>query len=152
MKTIAFDVMGNDKGVQPAVKASIEFSKKHLDYYLILVGDRSQIKKYTKETEKIKILHTLEVIDKNMNILQSRNKGSSMVMAINLVKQKKADVVISAGSSKHYISLCTIILGRLKNVKRPAFLSIIPTIIPNRKFLLLDVGANLEVTSDHLVE
>lgn len=152
MKTIAFDVMGNDNGVKPAIQASIQFCKSHLDYYLILVGDRNKIKKYTKETEKIKILHTSKVIDKNMSILKSRHEDSSMVLAIKLVKEGKADVVLSSGSSKHYISLCTIILGRLKGISRPAFMSIIPTIIPNQKFLLLDVGANVEATSDNLIE
>ena len=152
MKTIAFDVMGNDLGVKPAVQAALEFCKTHLDYYFILVGNRNQIKKYTKETAKIKIIHTTEVIDKYDDILAARRKNSSMVLAINLVRDKKADVVISAGSSKHYISLATIILGRLPQIKRPAFLSIVPTEIPNRKFILLDVGANTKVTSDMLVE
>ena len=152
MKTIAYDVMGNELGVKPAVKAALEFCKSHLDYYFILIGDRNQIKKYTKETEKIKILHTPYVIDKYDDILEARRKKTSMVLAINLVRDKKADVVLSAGSSKHYISLCTIILGRVPKIKRPAFLSIIPTEIPNRKFILLDVGANTKVTSDMLVE
>ncbi len=152
MKTIAFDVMGNDKGVKGAIQASLEFCKKHLDYYLVLVGDRDQISKYTKETEKLKILHTTKVIDKNMNVLKARHEESSMVIAINLVRDKKADVVLSAGSSKHYISLCTIILGRPPQIKRPAFMSVLPTIVHNRKFILLDVGANIDVTSDNLVE
>ena len=152
MKTIAFDVMGNDNGVKPAVLASIEFCKNHYDYYLILVGDRNQIIKYTKETEKIKILDVKGVIDPKMDVLKSRNFDTSMMRAIKLVKDGKADVVLSSGSSKHYISLCTLYLGRLKGISRPAFMSIIPTIIPNQKFILLDIGANLNVTSDNLVE
>ena len=152
MKTIAFDVMGNDNGVKPGVLASIEFCKNHYDYYLILVGDRKQIIKYTKETEKIKILDVPKVIDPEMDVLNSRKHETSMIRAIKLVRDGKADVVLSSGSSKHYISLCTLYLGRMKGISRPAFMSIIPTIIPNQKFILLDIGANLKVSSDNLVE
>ena len=153
MKTIAFDVMGNDYGLKNPIQAAIKFCKFHLDYYVILVGDRSKIIKYVKETEKIKILDAKKVITPLTPILSSlRDTETSMYKAIELVVNNKADVVLSAGSSKHYLSLLTIMLGKLNGVSRPAFLSILPTINKGQKVVLLDVGANIQVEAQQLVE
>lgn len=152
MKTIAFDVMGNDHGVRPAVEATIEFLKYNLDYYFILVGDNSEISKYIKDNERIKIVHVENKIDQDSKSIAMRHVETSMTMAIKLVKDKEADAVLSAGSSAAYLTQLILILKRIEHVKRPAFMPIFPTIKDNKKFLMLDVGANIITTDEMLVQ
>lgn len=152
MKTIAFDVMGNDNGVRAGVEAALDFTDKNLDYIVALVGDREQISVYTKETERIKIVHSPNVVDSSKGARAARSGESSMATAINLVKEGKADAVLSSGDSAIYLSMATLIFRRLQDVKRPAFMPIFPTIVENKKFIMMDVGANLQVTSEMLVQ
>ena len=152
MKTIAFDIMGNDNGIKGGVEAAITFVEKNLDYTFILVGDKQQINKYTKETERIRIIDNKNEIDKSGGIRSARNSDSSMSVAINLVKTNQADAVISSGESGIYLSMATLQLKRIPGVVRPAFMPIFPTIIKNKRFAFLDAGANLETNAKMLVQ
>jgi len=151
MRTIAFDMMGNDNGVRAGVEAVNEFVAKNLDYNFVLVGDIKEINKYTKETERIRIIDAKE-IDSKSGALAARKSKNSMSVAINLVKEGKADAVISSGDSGSFLSMSTLNLKRIKGVKRPAFMPIVPSVVPGQRFLLMDVGANLETSSEMLVQ
>lgn len=150
MKTIAFDVMGNDNGVRAAVEAALDFSNKSLDYTFILVGDKDEINKYTKETERIQILDVKKTVDKEEGARAARKGDSSMAVAINLVKEGKAQAVISSGESGAYLSMSTLTLRRIEGVKRPAFMPVFPTIVKGKRFVMMDCGANLETTGEML--
>lgn len=152
MKTIAFDLMGNDNGIRAGVEAALDFTDKNLDYIVALVGDRKQISIYTKETERIKIIHSPNVVDSTKGARAARSKESSMTTAIQLVKEKKADAVLSSGDSATYLAMATLNFKRMTNVKRPAFMPIFPTIVEGKKFIMMDVGANLEVSAEMLVQ
>ena len=152
MKTIAFDLMGNDNGIRAGVEAALDFTDSNLDYIVTLVGDRDQISVYTKETERIKIIHSPNLIDGKKGIRAARTSESSMGSAINLVCENKADAVLSSGNSAIYLAMSTLNFKRIKNIKRPAFMPIFPTIIPEKKFIMMDAGANLEVTSEMLFQ
>lgn len=148
MKTIAFDIMGNDNGVQPGVEAVVSFLKNNPNYKFIIVGNEREILKYTKPSSQIEILHTNKVVDKKAKARAARDGNTSMAIAVDLVKQGKADAVISSGDSGIYLSIATLTLRRLNGIKRPAFMPIFPTIITNKKFVMLDTGANLEVDAE----
>lgn len=153
MKTIIFDVMGNDNGVEAGVTAANHFVSENIDYKVLLVGDKKQILKYTVETEKIEIFDNPLVVDKeSSDLLGSYKEENSMNTALKLLKENRGQAVLSSGDSGKYLASATMIVKRLPNVGRPAFMSIIPTIIENKKFLLLDEGANLNVTSDYLIQ
>lgn len=152
MKTIAFDLNGNDNGVRAGIEAVIEFVKVNLDYIFILVGDKKEISKYVKDTERIKIIDKPELATSTKGALAARKSDSSMATAIRLVKDGKAQAVISSGDSGSYLSMTTLILKRMKGIKRPAFMPVMPTITKNNNFVMMDVGANLETTSDMLVQ
>ena len=147
MKTIAFDIMGNDNGVQPGVEAVVSFIKKNPDYKFILVGNEKEILKYTKPSENIEILHTSKEVDKEAKARAARDGDTSMAMAVQLVKDNKADAVISSGDSGIYLSIATLTLRRLEGIKRPAFMPIFPTVVGG-KFVMLDTGANLDVDQE----
>ncbi len=145
MTTIAFDVMGNDNGVKPAVLSAQEFVKKNPNFKIILVGSETQIKKHLKNYKNIEILNVAKIASVKKGAMVIRDKNTSMYKAIELVKNKKADAVISSGSSAGYIAYSTIMLKRLKGVSRPAFMPIFPSTVKNKRFVVMDVGATLEV-------
>ena len=152
MKSIAFDVMSNDSGIKPAIEAAIKFSEDNINYKIILIGDRKQISKFTKETEKLEIIDVPECVNKDDTIINIRKKKSSMLVAINLVKEGKADAALSSGPSAALITLSTLILKKLPNILRAAFMPIFPTTKLDKKFIMLDVGANLQTTSLNLIQ
>lgn len=150
MKTIAFDVMGNDNGIKVAIDAASEFVNNNLDYIVTLVGDAGEIKKYISENERIKIYNAPAPTYNTSVARSARNEVNSMTVAINLVKDGEADAVLSAGNSGMYLTSATLLLKRIEGVRRPAFAPIMPTIEEDKKFFFLDVGANVETTSEML--
>ena len=152
MKTIAFDVMGNDNGVKAGVEAALAFVKQNSNYSIILVGDEPQINSFLVDSERIEVIHSPNVVDASMGARAARTGDNSMATAIKLVKEGKADAVISSGDSGIYLSMATLTLKRIEGVKRPAFMPIFPTISGDKKFVMLDVGANIDVNSEMLVQ
>ena len=150
MKTIAFDLLGNDNGVRAGVEAALAFSQKNLDYTFILIGPKTEINKITTETERIQIIDCNKEVSSANGVRAARGEDNSMSIAINLVKEGKADAVVSSGDSGVYLTMATLILKRLSGVKRPAFMPVFPTIIKGQRFLMMDVGANLITTSEML--
>ncbi len=155
MYRIAFDVNGNDNGVSTAVSASVQFLKDNDDYEIILVGDESSINVELKKIEGIpdslRIVNNPNLPSDVKNIHKSLRENTSMNTAIDLVVDGKADAVISSGDSGTYLACATFKLKRLQGVSRSAFMPLMPTVV-GRKFLLLDVGANIECKSEYLVE
>ncbi len=152
MKKIAFDVMGNDNGVRAGVEAALEFVEKNLDYSFVLVGDKEQISKITMETERIKIIDIQKEVDKSLGIRESRNDDNSMSVALNLVKNNQADAVVSSGDSGIYLSMATLLFKRMPGIKRPAFMSVFPTVVKEQKYVMMDIGANINSTSEMMVQ
>ncbi|WP_427909461.1 phosphate acyltransferase PlsX [Mycoplasmopsis bovis] len=155
MYRIAFDVNGNDNGVSAAVSASVQFLKDNDDYEIILVGDEFSINVELKKIEGIpdslRIVNNPNLPSDVKNIHKSLRENTSMNTAIDLVVDGKADAVISSGDSGTYLACATFKLKRLQGVSRSAFMPLMPTVV-GRKFLLLDVGANIECKSEYLVE
>ncbi|EIN15385.1 Fatty acid/phospholipid synthesis protein [Mycoplasmopsis agalactiae 14628] len=155
MYRIAFDVNGNDNGVAAAVKASCQFLKENDNYEIILVGDEALINNELKLVENVpnslKIINNPNVPSDVKNFHKSLRENTSMNDAIDLVAQGKADAVVSSGDSGTYLACATFKLKRLQGVSRSAFMPLMPTVV-GRKFLLLDVGANIECKAEYLVE
>lgn len=153
MKTIIFDLNGNDNGIKNGIQASKRFVKDFVDFKILLVGDKNEILKYVQENEKIQIFDSPITASKsNENLTSSFKEKNSMNDALKLLRDNKGQAVLSSGDSGKYLLSSMMILKKIPNVERPAFMSIIPTIKDNKKFLLLDEGANLNVNSDHLVQ
>ncbi len=148
-KTIAFDVMGSDNGLIPAVDAAIKLLGEQKGLKIIFVGDEKEIKsclhKKKYNHDQVEIFNTTEVIDMKGDIMDiRRKKDSSMVKALELVRDNKADAVTTGGATAPFIAGCHFILGKIKGIERPGFMPVIPTIIKDKVTLLIDVGANLE--------
>jgi len=150
---IAVDAMGGDYApeeiVKGAVKAASEFGTE-----IILVGNSSLIREHLGATEpqNISIVHCNEYIkmDEKPAAALRKKKDASIAVATRLVKEGRADAVISAGSTGAQMASSLITLGRLQNVQRPAIATVLPGLKGN--IVLLDAGANTDCRPENLVE
>ena len=152
MKKIAFDVMGNDNGVEGAISASMKFVQKYEDYSIVLIGDKELISQTLISHERISVVHNASNLDKNSNIRNAHLDNNSMTDALKMLKEGQVNGCLSSGDSARLMISSIFILKRLKGISRPAFMPIFPTIIKNKKFVMLDVGANLDINVEHLVQ
>ena len=148
MIKIVVDAMGGDFAPQQQVLGSVAALNKDKDLHLILCGDEAQIKAVLADCKydqsRLEIVHTTEVIEMNdipTKAVKSK-KDSSTVVAFRLLKEGKADGLVSSGSTGAVLTAGVLILGRIKGVSRPALCPIIPNHKGSGTFLC-DCGANL---------
>ena len=149
MNTIAVDAMGGDSAPEEIVKGAIK--AKNLGIDIILCGDKNLIEPFLNDS-KIPVVHYPEVIsmdDDPARAIRSK-KNSSIVGAMQLVKDNKATAVFSAGSTGASLVAAISVLGKIKGVIRPAIASVLPSI--DREIVLLDSGASLEVKPKVLLQ
>jgi glycerol-3-phosphate acyltransferase PlsX len=154
---IAVDVMGGDHG-SPVVIEGVRMALASLPAIteILLVGREAEIEAGLQQAQcsdpRVTIVPASEVItmeDKPMEAAR-RKKDSSMVRAIELVRDKKAEALISPGNTGALVAASTIRIGRLDPVERAPLAAIMPS--AQSEFILLDVGANHECTPSHLVQ
>ena len=153
MKLI-FDINGGDNKseiIKGAMEASNEFNTD-----IILVGREDFINENLKELDynkdKVEIIDAKDNIENNEDpaFALRRKKNSSIVVAMTLLKEKKADAIISAGSTGALLAGGLFIVGRIKGIKR----AVLPTLIPGNKLntLVIDSGANMDTNPDLLLQ
>jgi len=153
MVKVAIDAMGGDFGPKPIIEGVIQ-ALKEKKFEPILVGDENEIKKYLpkKFQNKVSFINSTDYIKMDEHATDAlRRKESSIYKAINLVREKQADAVVSAGHSGATMSLATLRIGRIKGIKRPAIATFMPT-IKKEYTLVLDVGANVDSDSENLYQ
>jgi len=153
MIKIAIDAMGGDFGPEPIIEGVVQAleSKKFLP---ILVGDKTEILSLLPQyyIDKVQIVESSDVIsmsDQATNAL--KRKESSIYKAVELVRNKEADAVLSAGHSGATMTLATLRVGRLPHISKPALATLMPS-ITETKTLVLDVGAVTDCTPQNLYE
>jgi len=154
---IVVDVMGGDHGcgvIVEGVKLALNADKKITELYL--VGDQVEIKAALTRSQlqdaRVKIVHASEVLtmaDKPVEGLRKK-KNCSIARAIELVKDGKAEAVISPGNTGGIFAATTFKLGRLPGVDRGGIATVIPGM--DNEFVLLDSGANIECKPLHLLQ
>ena len=152
---IAVDAMGGDFSPQATVQGSIDALKRSNEKLdIILLGDEKRINNILKSEfpKNIKIVHCIDEVtmhDIGSKILRTKPE-SSMVRGIKLLKDDKADAFISAGNTGAQLAASRLILGKISHVKRPGLAVYFQAL--NEKKILCDVGANLEVKPEHLLQ
>ena len=154
--SISVDAMGGDFGPKITVPASLKFLKSHPDATITLVGNKSTIKKFLKKPvesfDRLSIVHSTQFVtmDESPQSALKNKKGSSMRLAINLVKEGAADAIVSAGNTGALMATGRFVLRMLPGIDRPA----IASFLPNQKgtTCMLDLGANADCTSHHLTQ
>lgn len=153
---IALDAMGGDNAPAEVVKGAVDAVKARDDIKVFLVGQRdsvqAELEKYTYPSEQIELIDAPEVIEmaEPPVIAIRRKRQSSIVVGMNMVKQKEADAFVSAGSSGAVLVGGQVIVGRIKGIQRPPLAPLIPT--EKGISLLIDCGANVDARAEHLVQ
>ena len=151
---VAVDAMGGDNAPSEIVKGVVRAIQDEDNIKVLLVGKEDIIKeelnKYQYDKERLDIIHAADVIsnDESPAIAIRRKKDSSIVVALNLVKDNKADAFVSAGSSGAVLTGGLFIVGRIKGVERAPLAPLIPTL--KGPSLLIDCGANVDARASHL--
>ena len=154
-KIIAIDAMGGDNAPAETVKGAVRASKT-VKYGLALVGREEDIKreldKYTYDKDKITVVNADEVIENCETPTEAikHKKNSSMVVGLNMVKDGRAVAFVSAGNTGALLTGATIIVGRIKGVKRPALGTMLPS--EKKRVLMMDSGANVDAKAEYLVQ
>ncbi|MBE9045123.1 phosphate acyltransferase PlsX [Pleurocapsales cyanobacterium LEGE 10410] len=153
---IAVDAMGGDYAPEEIVAGAIQASAE-LDIDILLVGDEQQLNPLVKKhggkgLTQIAVVHAEDAIAMKEEPLTGirRKPKASINIAMDLVKQKEADAIVSAGHSGAAMASALLRLGRLKGVERPAIGAVLPTIVPDRSVIVLDVGANVDSKAKYL--
>ena len=155
---IALDALGGDN----APISNIEGAFAYLDdcgqsrSELILLGDKNQIEseiqKLSRNISEVTIIHTTEVVEmheRSSRIFREK-PNSSLVKAIQLVKDGVSQAALSAGNTGAILSSSLFLIGKIPGIKRPAFAPFIPT--SKGGFILCDAGANADSKPQHLVQ
>lgn len=151
---IAIDAMGGDHAPQEIVAGAIR-AQAELDVDVLLVGDpqaiESSLKQHTSSSQ-MEIVPAEDVVAMHEEPLVSlkRKPKASINVAMDLVKQKRADAVVSAGHSGAAMASALLRLGRLKGIDRPAIGAVFPTMVAGKPVIVLDVGANVDCRPKYL--
>ena len=144
MIKIAIDAMGGDFGPAPIIQGVVDALSER-KFIPVLVGHTEEIHallpSHLKDT--IEIVSSIDVIDMADSATDAlKRKESSIYKAVDLVKSKECDAVVSAGHSGATMALATLRIGRLKGVQRPPLATFMPTKQEGKRVLVMDVGAN----------
>ena len=153
---VVLDAMGGDNAPGAIVQGAIDVVAKRQDIHIFLVGQENvieeELNKYEYPKEQISIVNATEIIETAEPPVMAirRKKDSSIVVAMNMVKNGKADAFVSAGSSGAILVGGQVLVGRIKGVERPPLAPLIPT--QKGVSLLIDCGANVDARPSHLVQ
>ncbi len=152
---IALDAMGGDDAPAAIVAGAILAQTELADVDVILVGDLDQIQACLNKhpnPPKLQIIPaegTIEMHEEPLGALRRKPKASINV-SMQLVKEGKADAVVSAGHSGAAMAAALLRLGRLRGIDRPAIAAVFPTNRADKSVLILDVGANVDCRPKYL--
>jgi len=156
--TLAVDAMGGDFGPCVTVPASLQALASHTNLVLLLVGDPDIISSFLAKADssllgRVQVIPAESVIASDAKPSQAirNSRGSSMRVALELVKEGNAQACISAGNTGALMGLAKMLLKPLDGIERPALMTVLPH-QQQGKTVVLDLGANVESDSDMLVQ
>lgn len=156
MITLSVDAMGGDEGLTVTAPAVARFLQNQADVRLIMVGDSAQIQaalaKENVPMERVEIVHASEVVgmDESPQHALKNKKDSSMRVAIQQVKEGKAQAAVSAGNTA-LMATARFVLKTLAGIDRPAIAKFMPA-AKGHQTLVLDLGANVDCTPEQLLQ
>lgn len=152
---IAIDAMGGDNAPDLIVQGAAEAAQEWTDTELVLVGDQPRIEALLngRKLPNLSIHHAPDIIGADEEPVKAvrKKKESSMVVAGQLVKDKQADCMLSAGNTGALMTTGLLIVGRVKGIERPALAPVLPT-LDDVGVLSLDLGANMDAKPEHLLQ
>ena len=156
MTKVCLDAMGGDNSPGEMVLGAVNALKEKNDLFIYLVGPEDRLKeelsKYEYPTDRLEIVHAPDEItthDTPVNAIRQK-KESSMVVGLKIVKEGKADGIVSAGNSGALLVGGQVLVGKLKGIERAPLAPIVPTV--DGICLLIDCGANVDAKPSNLVQ
>lgn len=152
---IVLDAMGGDKAPESPVQGAVMAVNKY-GYDLILVGREDEIKKILKgqqyPADKIEIVHASEAVGMEEAAALSirKKRDSSIVRGLELVKEGKGDVFVSAGNTGAVVCAATLSLRLMPGIDRPGIAVVFPTL--SKPSMVIDVGANIDPKPIHMLQ
>ena len=158
MIRIAVDAMGGDFGAVVTVPASLAFLSNHPDAELLLVGQTLVLKAHVLHAQllahpRCQMVEASEVVtmDDPIEVALRRKKNSSMRVAVNQVKDGSAQAAVSAGNTGALMAIARYVLKTMDGIDRPAIATQLPNAVGGAT-TVLDLGANVDCTEDHLLQ
>jgi len=156
--TLAIDAMGGDFGPCVTVPAALQALASHSHLNLLLVGIPDDItpllaKADSSLTERLQVIPAESVIASDARPSQAirASRGSSMRIALELVKEGRAQACVSAGNTGALMGLAKLMIKPLDGIERPALMTVLPH-QQRGKTVVLDLGANVDSDSEMLVQ
>ena len=151
---IAVDAMGGDDSPKKIIDGINHHYKSNTNTFYQIFGDKEKIQNYINQlpTSSFEIIHTKDFVKGTDSPLEGakRGKNTSMWLAIQSVKEKKSDIVISAGNTGALLVISKLNLKMIENIDKPA----LSALWPNKKNMsvVLDLGANIECSPKNLID
>jgi glycerol-3-phosphate acyltransferase PlsX len=152
---IAVDAMGGDNSPKKIIDGIILNNQKNKNIFYKIFGNKTDIESYIKdkiEKKYFDIIHTENSVKSTDSPLEGakRGKDTSMWLAIESVKNKDSDIIISAGNTGALLVISKLNLKMIENIDKPA----LSALWPNKKGMsvVLDLGANIECSSKNLID
>ena len=156
--TLALDVMGGDFGPSVTVPAALQALNSNSQLTLLLVGDPDTIapllaKADFEQRSRLQVIPAQSVIASDARPAQAirASRGSSMRIALELVKEGRAQACVSAGNTGALMGLAKLLLKPIEGIERPALVTMLPHQLKG-KTVVLDLGANVDCDSTMLVQ
>jgi len=153
--TIAVDAMGGDGSPKKIIDGIAHHYKKNNSTFYQIFGDKNKISQCIQDQlnkNSFEIIHTNEIVEDTDTPLGAakRGKNTSMWLAVESVKNNRADIVISAGNTGALLVIAKLNLKMIDNIDKPA----LSALWPNKKGMsvVLDLGANIECSSKNLID
>ena len=152
---IAVDAMGGDGSPKKVIDGINHHFKNNKNSFYQIFGDKDKILPHIKNNlsnSSFEIIHTLDIVKGTDSPLEGakRGKNTSMWLAIQNVKEKKSDVVISAGNTGALLVISKLNLNMIENIDKPALSALWPN--KTGMSVVLDLGANIECSPKNLID
>ena len=153
---IALDAMGGDDAPEMVVEGAAMALSRLGDISFLIVGDSAKIRpilsRHGRLASRAELIHTSESVsgDTKPSIALRQGRKSSMRLAIDAVKDRRAAAAVSAGNTGALMAMAKVVLRTLKGIDRPAIASVFPS--RQRPVVMLDLGANVDCDAEILLQ
>jgi glycerol-3-phosphate acyltransferase PlsX len=154
---IAVDAMGGDYAPSAIVEGAVQALRQYRDIEeLFLVGDEDRVRaeyhKFGKSDSRVTFIHASQIVEMTDGAVEGvrKKKDSSVSRAVDLVKDGRAQAIVSAGHTGAAVAATTIKLRMLEGIERPGIAAVMPT--EHNLFVLIDAGANIDAKPIHLLQ
>jgi len=152
--------MGGDLGPELPIRGALEALSEKDNLEIVFLGPADEVARQVREVSgsksslpgRIHIEHAPQVIGMDESPVEAvrRKKDSTIMVGFDLIRQNRADAVISAGNSGATMAAAIRKLGRLKGISRPGIASFFPTL--KQPVMVMDIGANVDCRPTHLLQ